>query len=73
MVDHARSDVHKAAMSRLREDSARERGGSAILSTPLGRCLATLDEVSYGRIKLKFDICYTRLNKAYHLPSIQLC
>ena len=59
MVDHARSDVHKAAVSRLRADSARENDESAILSTPLGRCLATLHEVSYGRVKLQFDICYT--------------
>ena len=42
-----------------RVDPVREKGESAILSTPLGRCLAALDEVSYGRVKLKFDICYT--------------
>ena len=41
MVDHARSDVHKAAVSRLRADTAREKDESAILSTPLGRCLSS--------------------------------
>ena len=59
VVDHARSNVPKAAMSRLRADSAREKGESAILSTSLGRCLAALDEVSYGRVKLRCGICYT--------------
>ena len=63
MVDHARSDVPKAAVSRLRADSARENDESAIHSAPLGCCLATLHEVSSGRVKLKFGICYTTMTK----------
>ena len=51
MVDHALSDVHKTAMSRLRANSAREKGESAILSTP-----GYSDEVCYDRVKLQFDV-----------------
>ena len=42
MLDHAKSDVHKAAMSKSRADSAKEKGESTVLHTPLGRCLSTL-------------------------------
>ena len=58
MFDHARSDVHLAAMSKLRADMAKESGESTLLHTPLGRCVVNLDEVALGRLKLKFNICY---------------
>ena len=58
MLDHAGSDTHKAAMTRMKADSARERGESAVLDTPIGRCLFTLDETTHHRLKVKFDICY---------------
>ena len=32
VLDHATSDVHKAAMARLRVDSVRARGGSTVLA-----------------------------------------
>ena len=32
MMDHATSDVHKAAIARLQADSMRARGGSAVLA-----------------------------------------
>ena len=58
MLDHARSDVHLAAMSKLRADMAKESGESTLLHTPLGRCVVNLDEEALGRLKLKFNICY---------------
>jgi len=69
MLDHARSEVHQAAMSRMRADSAKEKGESAVINTPLGRCLSTLDEATHGRLKLKFDICYTMAKQ--NLPFIK--
>lgn len=59
MLDHARSEVHKLAMSRLMADSAKERGLSIVQSTPIGRSLHTMDETTLGRLKIKFDVCYT--------------
>ncbi len=41
MLDHARSNVHLTAMSKLRADMAKENGESAVLSSPLGRCVAS--------------------------------
>ncbi len=31
---------------------------SAVLSSPLGRCVASFDDIALGRLKLKFNICY---------------
>ena len=59
MLDHARSEVHKAAMSKLSADSAKERGESLALNTPIGRSLSSIDQSTRDRLKLKFDICYT--------------
>lgn len=59
MLDHANSDVHKAAMTKLRADTARGRGESAVVSTPIGRLLSTLDQATVDRLKYKFDVCYT--------------
>ncbi len=58
MLDHAWSDVHLTAMSKLRADMAKENGESAVLSSPLGRCVVRLDDIALGRLKLKFYICY---------------
>ncbi len=59
MLDHARSDVHLTAMSKLRADMAKENGESAVLSSPLVRCVVSLDDIALGRLKLKFNIlCY---------------
>ena len=44
MLDHATSDVHKAAMARLRADSVRARGGTAVLGGfAIGHSLSTMD------------------------------
>ena len=76
MLDHARSDVHLAAMSKLRADLATESGESTLLHTPLGRCVVNLDEVALGRLKLKFNICYMMAKQslpfAKYLPLLEL-
>ncbi len=58
MLDHARSDVHLDAISKLRDDVAKENGGSTLLNSPLGCCVVCLDDIALGRLKLKFNICY---------------
>ena len=58
MLDHARSDIHLAAMSTLRADLAKDRSESVVLSTPLSHSFANLDEVALTRLKLKCDISY---------------
>ena len=54
MLDHATSDVHKAAMARLQADSARARGGCAVLVSAIGRSLSMMDRETQARMGLKF-------------------
>ena len=58
VLDHAASEVHKVAMTRKRADDAKASGGSAMLSSTIGRCLATLDSETRARMERKFDLCY---------------
>ena len=51
VLDHANSEVHKVAMTRKREDDAKVSGGSAVLSSTIGRCLATLDSATRARME----------------------
>ena len=46
VVDHTGSDVHKAARSSKRVDSAKALGESAVLSLPIGGALSTLDSTT---------------------------
>ena len=73
MLDHAKSDVHKAAMSKSRADSAKEKGESTVLHTPLGRCLSTLDQTTLDRLKLSLTSAIQWQSKICHFPSTQLC
>ena len=58
VLEHAASEVHKVAMSRLHADAARSRGESIVLQTPIGRTLSTMDEGTQGQVGRKFDISY---------------
>ena len=58
VLDHAASEVHKVAMTRKRADDAKASGGSAMLSSTIGCCLATLDSGTRARMERKFDLCY---------------
>ena len=59
VLDHAGSEVHKAAaMSRKRAESAKARGESAVLSSPIGCALLTLDPTTRARMGRIFDVCF---------------
>ena len=58
VVDHARSEVHKDAMSRKRAKSAKARGESAVLTSPIGCALSTLDSTTRARMGRIFDLCF---------------
>ena len=50
--------THKAAMSRKRAESAKARGESAVLSSPIGCALSTLDPTTRARMGRIFDVCF---------------
>ena len=43
VLDHAASEVHKVAMTRMHADAAKAKGVSVLLQMPIGRSLATID------------------------------
>ena len=58
ITDHALSDQHKTAMTKLCADQAKASNKSITAYSPLARSLLTLDEVVKNRLRKKFDICY---------------
>ena len=54
MLDHATGNVHKSAMARLRTDSVRARGGSAVLASAIVHSLSTMDRETRARMGRKF-------------------
>ena len=44
VLEHAASEVHKVAMTRMHADAAKAKGVSVVLQMPIGRSLATMDE-----------------------------
>ena len=44
LLDHANSEVHKVAMTRMRADHAKASGKSPAISSTIGRYLSTIDE-----------------------------
>lgn len=58
VLDHARSDVHKAAMAKMTADTVKASGGSAVLTSAIGRSMCTLDIETRARMKRKFDLCF---------------
>ena len=87
VLDHANSEVHKVAMTRKRADDAKASSGSAVLSSTIGRCLATLDSATRARMEKKFDVCYMMAKQSIpfgsararaaprgrHRPRLQYC
>lgn len=59
LIDHATSDVHKAAMAKMRMANSRASGESAATSTTIGRFLSSMDDETRSRMAKKFDVCYT--------------
>ena len=72
VLDHAASEVHKVAMTPKRADDAKASGGSAMLSSTIGRCLATLDSGTQARMERKFDLCYVMANTTFTLRTVPL-
>ena len=58
VLDHATSEVHKVAMTRMQADTAKVRGGSAVLTTAIGRSMSTLDSETQARMRQKFELCF---------------
>ena len=58
VINHAKSDAHKAAMSRLRSKQVRQSGSSVVLSSKIGQSLLNLDETTRQQMRKKFDVCY---------------
>ena len=58
VLDHAASKVQKVAMTQTRADAAKASGGSAVLSSTIGRCLLTLDSGTRAQLEGKFDIYF---------------
>ena len=67
IVDHAKSDQHKAYMMHLRADQAKSKQLSITFYSPIARSLLRLDQVLKERMRKKFDICYvtTKENMAF--------
>ena len=67
IVDHAKSEQHKASMMRLRADQAKSKQLSITSYSPIARCLLRMDQTSKERMCKKFDICYvmTKENMAF--------
>ena len=59
LINHATSDVHKAAMAKMRMVNSRASGESAATSTTICRFLSSMDDETRSRMAKKFDVCYT--------------
>ena len=55
---HATSDVHKAAMAKLKVDRSRASGETAATSTTIGRLLSSMDDETRERMAKMFDVCF---------------
>ena len=64
VVDHATSDVHKAAMVQKKADCTKASGQSVVLSSLIGRCLANLDDETQAQLRTENKRKLTLL-KAY--------
>ena len=69
VLDHATSEVHKAAMVRLRADSVKASGGSVVLTSAIGRCMSTLDRDTRVRMERKFKLCFVMAKES--IPFIK--
>ena len=68
MIDHATSDVYKAARTKLKVECSRARGA---MSTTIRRFLSSMDDTQQ-RMAKKFDVCFTE-KKAYCSPNTLRC
>ena len=50
IVDHAKSDQHKAAMARFKVDQARSQNNPITSYSTIAQCLSTLDEQNKAKL-----------------------
>ena len=63
VLDHAASEQHKNAMSKLRTAQSKARSEPVIQYAPIARVLSMLSEVDRTRMRRKFDVCYVMAKK----------
>ena len=64
VVDHASSDVHKAAMMRLQADHTKEKGQPVTGVSPIVASLWQMDDKTRSRMQWKFDLCFVMANES---------
>ena len=74
VLDHARSEQHKAAMGRLRVEQATAAKAPVTTYAPIARSLLTIDKTVQDKVKKKFDICFVmaKENMAFHFFSFMM-
>ena len=72
VLDHATSEVHKAEMARLRAHRAKASGGSAVLTSTIGRSLSTLDHDTRSQMERKFDLCFVMAKHSIDIPVAKI-
>lgn len=58
VVDHAKSEQHKLAMSQLRLEQAKATNAPVTFYAPIAQSFMKIDETAQERLMKKFDICY---------------
>ena len=57
VLDHAKSNQHHAAMSRVHAEAAKASNTPVTTYSPLARCLLTMNETTKEHMRKKFDMC----------------
>ena len=68
LIDHATSDIYKAATAKLKVECSRARGDT---STTIKCFLSSMDDTQQ-RMAKKFDVCFTE-KKTYCSPNTLRC
>ena len=58
VIHHETSNIHKAAREQKKADCMKANGQSMVLFSPIGRCLANLDDEAQARVRCKSDVWY---------------
>ena len=73
VVDHATSEQHRAAMTRVCAAAARAASVSTTSYAPIARSLLVMDEAVQARMKKKFGICYVMAKeRVWHFANTHL-
>ncbi len=58
VLDHARSEQHKVAMTQLRAEQAKATNAPVTSYAPIAQSLLTIDKTAQERMMKKFDLCF---------------